>query len=103
MTQSTQPTQPTRPSIGYADLVEAIAVEIRGVAAAEGLPERIDENTPLYPFDDGLEEFLDLDSLEILDVVSALEQKHGVLLPDDQDVDGIHTVGDLARALLAAA
>lgn len=86
--------------IDYTRLVEAILGEIRKVVESDRLPDAMDEHTALYPYDDTVQAFLDLDSLEVLDVVSALEQTHGLLFPEEQEIDGIFTVGDLARSFL---
>ncbi|HMA46920.1 MAG TPA: acyl carrier protein [Frankiaceae bacterium] len=74
---------------GLAEILE----EVAGVSPAEVTPEKtfIDD--------------LDVDSLSMVEVVVAAEERFGVKIPDD-DVKGLRTVGDavayLQRAGVAA-
>jgi acyl carrier protein len=58
----------------------------------------ITAETPLWPFDDSVEDALGLDSLDMLEVVFELEDSLALTFPESEAAS-IYTVGDLARVL----
>lgn len=70
---------PTRPEIleALADIVE----EVTGVTAASVQPEK------------SFADDLDIDSLSMVEIVVAAEERFGIRIPDD-DVKNLNTVGD---------
>jgi acyl carrier protein len=75
-------------------VIRAALVEVRDDLSAE----EIGPSTILYGDDDGS---LSLDSLEVLEVVTILEENTGLEMSDDVELDNIKTVSDVANALLA--
>lgn len=71
---------------GLAEIIN----EIAGVPAADVVPAA------------SFTEDLDLDSLTMVEVVVACEERFGVRIPDD-DVPGLKTVGDAVAYVLRAA
>jgi acyl carrier protein len=74
---------------------EEVAASMKEVLAAE-LDVSEDKVTPEARF----KEDLDADSLELVEVVMALEEKFGIEIPDDE-VAGLKTVGEAVDLVLA--
>ena len=59
-------------------------------------PGELTPDRPLYAFDETVTDALDLDSVDALDLIAAVEAELDIEITDDVDFDGMRTIGDLA-------
>lgn len=83
-----------------ADVVESV-VDAIGAVKEDEIGD-LSEVTALYDYDQTVTHSLGLDSLDALDLVSLLEEKFDVQLPDGYPVEEVRTVRDLVDAICAA-
>lgn len=86
--------------VTYEAAFEAIRDAIVEVKEGAIKKSDISEESRIMPDDDG--EALDIDSLDALDMITLVEQRLNVRLPDDASIGDFNTIGDIARVLARA-
>lgn len=86
------------------EIIEAIRDVVTEILADRGVAvtrSEIEPDTPLFDFDDSGASSLDLDSMDALDLISVLEERFAVSLPDDVDFDSVRVVSDVVGIIEA--
>jgi acyl carrier protein len=61
--------------------------------------EDVAEHTPLFDYDRSGRESLELDSLDALEMISAVEDEFGIEIPVDLDLEEVSTAGRITVAI----